>query len=189
VSTDPAATAQEQGAAGDAQGQPSPSEDDRSEIGQRAAYEAEMMRISSTDMILQATVSLLNIGGYRLGLSPGADRPAGEARDLEQVRDAIDGARALLPILERSMPAEMRPLRDALSQLQMRRRVPRPRPRPQRSRVHPRPRRTSRLGPDRRSPAAGCGCQGDEVMFSLSPWFAYVSTDPGIPSYDRYLVL
>jgi hypothetical protein len=86
----------------------------------RAAYEAEMSRITSADMVLQAAVSLLNIGGYRLGLSAGRDQPAaGDARDLEQVRDAIDGARALLPILERRRPEELRPLRDALSQLQM----------------------------------------------------------------------
>jgi len=100
-------------AASDAQGQPSEEE-------LRAAYEAEMSRISSADMILQAAVSLLNIGGYRLGSSvAGGERPAGGARDLEQVRDAIDGARALLPILERTRPNESRPLRDALSQLQL----------------------------------------------------------------------
>lgn len=105
-------------AAGDAGRQPSEEE-------LRAAYEAEMSRISSAEMILQATVSLLNIGGYRLGLSSsaGADSgapSAGGGRDLEQVRDAIDGARALLPILERAhSAAELRPLRDALSQLQL----------------------------------------------------------------------
>ena len=35
------------------------------------------------------------------------------------MRDAIDGVRALLPILERREPENVRPLRDALSQLQM----------------------------------------------------------------------
>ncbi len=115
MSTDPVGAANEQ--VGEASS-PS-SEEDRSEIGQRAAYEAEMSRITSADMILQAAVSLLNIGGYRLGLSAGQDQPVGGARDLEQVRDAIDGARALLPILERGRPNELRPLRDALSQLQM----------------------------------------------------------------------
>jgi hypothetical protein len=115
VSTDPVGAASEeskiaQPAGGDAQGQPS--EEDRL----RAAYEAELSRITSADMILQAAVSLLNLGGRRLGLVPGAE---GE-RDLEQVRDAVDGVRALLGILERSAPAqELRPLRDALSQLQM----------------------------------------------------------------------
>ncbi|HEY2632698.1 MAG TPA: hypothetical protein VGI26_10025 [Solirubrobacteraceae bacterium] len=98
-----------------------------SEAEMRAAYEAELNRITATDMILQTAVSLLNIGGRRLGLArpaepggsaPGGDPPASE-RDLEQVRDAIDGARALMPILERRMPREIGPLRDAVSQLQM----------------------------------------------------------------------
>ena len=67
-------------------------------------------------MILQTAASLLNIGGRRLGLVPERRRVE---RDLEQVRDAIDGVRALLPILERHSPPQLRPLRDALSQLQM----------------------------------------------------------------------
>jgi hypothetical protein len=120
VSTDPVQAASEESkdgqpvgvGDGDAQAQPS-------EEQLRAAYEAEMSRITSADMILQAAVSLLNIGGYRLGLPAGGDQPAGEVRDLEQVRDAIDGVRGLLPILERRLPNELRPLRDALSQLQM----------------------------------------------------------------------
>jgi hypothetical protein len=116
---DPSATASGPTGAAGAQ----PSEADRSEIGQRAAYEAELARITSTDMMLQAAVSLLNIGSYRLmpasasGAEAGA--PAGAGRDLEQARDAIDGVRALLEILERRVPSELRPLRDALSQLQM----------------------------------------------------------------------
>jgi hypothetical protein len=81
----------------------------------RAAYEAELARITSSDMILQTAASLLNIGGLRLGLVPDAT----VERDLEQVRDAIDGVRALLPILERHSLPQLRPLRDALSQLQM----------------------------------------------------------------------
>jgi hypothetical protein len=81
----------------------------------RAAYEAELNRITATDMILQTAVSLLNIGGRRLGLAGGAEG----GRDLDQVSDAIDAVRALLPILERRMPREIGPLRDAVSQLQM----------------------------------------------------------------------
>jgi hypothetical protein len=112
MSTDPAST--------DPAGQSNEQAGEPSEQELRAAYEAEMSRITSADMILQATVSLLNIGGYRLGLSSaGSDQPEGHTRDLEQVRDAIDGARALLPILERRQPTELRPLREALSQLQM----------------------------------------------------------------------
>ena len=100
----------------------------------RAAYEAELSRITSADLMLQAAVSLLNVGSYRLAprQAPGAAPPAGGAEgsatgqgagptssDLEQSRDAIDGARALLEILERSAPSEIAPLRNALSQLQI----------------------------------------------------------------------
>jgi len=85
----------------------------------RDAYEAELSRVTSAEMVLQAAVSLLNIGGYRLGAPAGPDRPGGGGRDLDQVRDAIDGVRGLLPILERRMAAELGPLRDALSRLQM----------------------------------------------------------------------
>jgi hypothetical protein len=96
----------------------------RSEVDPRAAYEAELNRITSSDMILQTAVSLINIGGRRLGLTApggplGDSGPPAPERDLEQVRDAIDGARALLPILERRMPRELGPLRDAVAQLQM----------------------------------------------------------------------
>ncbi|HTZ65096.1 MAG TPA: hypothetical protein VMB51_13405 [Solirubrobacteraceae bacterium] len=85
----------------------------------REAYEAELGRITSAEMVLQAAVSLLNIGGYRLGLASGPGADAGPERDLDQVRDAIDGVRGLMPVLERAMPAEIAPLRDALSRLQM----------------------------------------------------------------------
>ena len=85
----------------------------------REAYEAELSRITSAEMVLQAAVSLLNIGGYRLGLAASPGESAGPDRDLDQVRDAIDGVRGLMPVLERSMPGEIAPLRDALSRLQI----------------------------------------------------------------------
>jgi hypothetical protein len=82
----------------------------------RAAYEAELARITSSDLLLQTTASLINVGAYRMGLVGGEQ----SARDLEQVRDAIDAVRALLPILERrGGPQQLRALRDALSQLQL----------------------------------------------------------------------
>ncbi len=113
MSTDPVQAASEPDA-GEASGQPSEEE-------LRAAYEAEISRVTSIDMILQAVVSLLNVGGHRLGLSSqgGMTTDESPSRDLEQVRDAIDGVRALMPILERREPENLRPLRDALSQLQM----------------------------------------------------------------------
>ena len=100
---------------------PPPGEPTEEEL--RAAYEAELSRISSADMMLQATVSLLNIGRLRLGArvaqaGEGESGGAG-AVDLEQVRDAIDGARALLSVLDRRFAKELGPLRDALSQLQL----------------------------------------------------------------------
>jgi hypothetical protein len=115
VSTDPAAQEGETAAASAAPGEPTEEE-------LRAAYEAELSRITPAEVMLQSAVSLLNIGARKLGLTGGADPsepPGGAERDLEQVRDAIDGVRALLDILERSAPTELRPLRDALSQLQI----------------------------------------------------------------------
>jgi hypothetical protein len=105
----------------------SPGEPSEEEL--RAAYEAELSRVSATDMIAQVTVSLLNLGARRLAPVPPPGAPGGEGAsgqpdvsaqgDLEQARDAIDAARALLEILERRIPAELGPLRDALSRLQM----------------------------------------------------------------------
>ncbi|MBA3809733.1 MAG: hypothetical protein H0X28_15280, partial [Solirubrobacterales bacterium] len=116
MSTDP--TGGQGGADAGAQRAGEPSEDEL-----RAAYEAELSRITATDMMAQSAVSLLNIGVRRLGGGegePGQPAGAGAAqRDLEQVRDAIDGARALMEILARRIPQELGPLRDALSRLQM----------------------------------------------------------------------
>jgi outer membrane biosynthesis protein TonB len=82
----------------------------------RAAYEAELSRATTGDLLVQVSASLINLGARRLGLT-GA--PESE-HDLAQVRDAIDSVRVLLPVLERTAPAEhLRPLRDALAQLQM----------------------------------------------------------------------
>jgi hypothetical protein len=67
------------------------------------------------DVVIQTVVTLINLGGRRLGLA-GPPEQAGE-KDLEQARLAIEGARALLPLLPQQ--AELGPVRDALSQLQM----------------------------------------------------------------------
>jgi hypothetical protein len=81
----------------------------------RAAYEAELKRIRVDDVLLQTVVSLLNLGGRRAGLSPGAE----DERDVEQVRLAIEGARALLPLVEPKLGPDAGQLRQALSQLQL----------------------------------------------------------------------
>jgi hypothetical protein len=80
----------------------------------RAALEEQMRRITVDDVLVQTAVTLINLGGRRLGL-PGPEGPP-EGRDLAQAQKAIDAARALAPLL----PAETQsPIRDALSQLQI----------------------------------------------------------------------
>ena len=100
------------GAAGGGAGEPSEEE-------LRAALEEEMKRVRVQDVLLQTVVSLLNLGGRRAGLAPGTE---GE-RDLAQVQIAIEGVRALLPLVERSgdaaASADMRAIKDALAQLQL----------------------------------------------------------------------
>jgi hypothetical protein len=81
----------------------------------RAAYEEEMKRLRVEDVVIQTTVSLMNLGARKAGLAPGSE---GE-RDLGQVQMAIDGARALLPLVEPQLGPNAAPIREALSQLQM----------------------------------------------------------------------
>jgi hypothetical protein len=88
-----------------------PSEDEL-----RAAWEEQLRHVTPADVIVQTAVSLISLAGRRLGLEPGTE---GE-RDLSQVRDAIDGARALLPVLERGADGpSLGPLREAISALQL----------------------------------------------------------------------
>jgi hypothetical protein len=81
----------------------------------RAAYEAEIKKIRVDQVLLEQIVSLINLGMRRTGLSPGTE----DERDVEQVRLAIDSIRAQLPLLERTAGDKVRPIRDALSQLQL----------------------------------------------------------------------
>ena len=81
----------------------------------RAALEEEMRRVTVDDVLLQAAVSLVNLGGRKAGLAPGTE---GE-RDPAQVQTAIDAVSALLPVLEARGREEVKPIRDALSQLQL----------------------------------------------------------------------
>jgi hypothetical protein len=83
-----------------------------------AALEAEMERLTVDDVLLQTAITLVNLGARKAGLAgpPGEQEPK---RDLEQTRDAIEAARAIVPLLEQRHPQEVAPLKDALSQLQM----------------------------------------------------------------------
>src|SRR5438477_5508027 len=51
----------------------------------------------------------------RTGLAPGTENK----RNLDQVRVAIESVRGAIPVLEQSVPQQVGPIRDALSQLQM----------------------------------------------------------------------
>ena len=80
--------------------------------------EAEMQRITVDDVLLQTLVTLLNLAARKGGLAtpPGEQGPK---PDLEQMRQAIDGARAILPLVEARHADQLGPVRDTLSQLQM----------------------------------------------------------------------
>jgi hypothetical protein len=82
------------------------------------ALEAEMERLTVDDVLLQTLVTLINLGARKAGLAapPGEEAPA---RDLAQTRQAIDGARAILPLVESRHAEQLGPVRDALSRLQM----------------------------------------------------------------------
>jgi hypothetical protein len=77
------------------------------------ALQAEMEKLTVDDVLLQTVVTLLNLGARKAGLVEGTEA------DLPQVKQAIDGARALLPLVEPKHGPELGPVRDALSRLQM----------------------------------------------------------------------
>ena len=81
----------------------------------RAAYEAEIKRLRVEHLLLEQVVSLVNLGMRRTGLAPGTE---GE-RDPDQVRLAIESIRAVLPLIDQAAPEQAKPIRDALSQLQL----------------------------------------------------------------------
>ena len=80
----------------------------------RAAYEAELKRVRVEDVIVQTVVSLLNLAARKAGRAGDDDE-----RDFEQVRQAIDATKALLPIVEPGLGPDAKAIRDALSQLQL----------------------------------------------------------------------
>jgi hypothetical protein len=80
--------------------------------------EAEMERLQVDDVLLQTLVTLINLGARKAGLAtpPGQEGPK---PDLEQTKQAIDGARALIPLLEARHGEDLGQVKAALSQLQM----------------------------------------------------------------------
>jgi hypothetical protein len=81
----------------------------------RAAYEEQLKQIRVEDVLVQTVLSLINLGSLRAGLVPGNESEA----DPGQLRQAIDGVRALLPVVEPALGPDARQIRDAVSRLQM----------------------------------------------------------------------
>ncbi len=77
------------------------------------ALEAEMEKLTVDDVLVQTIVTLLNLGARKAGLQEGS------TADLPQVKQAIDAARALVPLVEARHGEALAPVKDALSRLQM----------------------------------------------------------------------
>jgi len=92
-----------------------PPPDDISDDELRAAYEEQLKRVRVEDVLVQTVVSLLNLGGRKAGLVPGTE----SEKDLEQVGQAIEATRAILPLVEGALGPDAKQLREVLSQLQM----------------------------------------------------------------------
>jgi hypothetical protein len=81
----------------------------------RAAYEEQLKQIRVEDVLVQTVLSLINLGSLRAGLVPGNESEA----DPQQLRQAIEAVRALLPQVEPVLGPDARQIRDAVSRLQM----------------------------------------------------------------------
>ena len=81
----------------------------------RAAYEQQLKQIRVEDVLVQTVLSLINLGSLRAGLVPGNESEA----DPQQLRQAVDAVRALLPQVEALLGPDARQIRDAVSRLQM----------------------------------------------------------------------
>lgn len=82
----------------------------------QAALQQELSRVRVEQIVVESALTILNVSIMRAGLVPGSENE----RDFEQVRIGIDAVRALLPQVEAlAGPEQTRPIRDALSQLQM----------------------------------------------------------------------
>jgi hypothetical protein len=81
----------------------------------RAAYEQQLKQIRVDDVLVQTVLSLINLGSLRAGLVPGNEAEA----DPAQLRQAIEGVRALLPLVEPALGPDARQIREAVSRLQM----------------------------------------------------------------------
>jgi hypothetical protein len=73
--------------------------------------QAELAKLKVSDLLLQTLYSVSSLGYHRLNA---------ETRDLDQARLAVEALRALVPVLEGSVPPEaLRDLNQVLANLQL----------------------------------------------------------------------
>jgi len=73
--------------------------------------QAELAKLKVSDLLLQTLYSVSSLGYHRL---------SGEGRDLPQARLAIEALRALVPVLEGSVPDDgLRDFNQVLANLQL----------------------------------------------------------------------
>jgi hypothetical protein len=73
--------------------------------------QSELAKLKVSDLLLQTLYTVSSLGYHRL---------SGEARDLEQAKLAIDSLKALVPVLEGSIPEEaLRDFQQVLANLQL----------------------------------------------------------------------
>lgn len=73
--------------------------------------QAELAKLKVSDLLLQTLYSVSSLGYHRI---------TGEGRDLEQARLAIEALRALVPVLEGSVPEDaLRDFNQVLVNLQL----------------------------------------------------------------------
>src|SRR4051812_50088336 len=86
-------------------------------LEQMAQLEAQLDQVHVDDVILQTIVSLINLGARKGAV--GAPPEAGLTPDADQLQAAIEAARALIAVVEPRHAAELGPIREAISQLQI----------------------------------------------------------------------
>ena len=73
--------------------------------------QAELAKLKVSDLLLQTLYTVSSLGYHRL---------SGEAKDLDQARLAIESLKALMPVLEGSVPDEaMRDFQQVLANMQL----------------------------------------------------------------------
>lgn len=88
--------------------------EEQERLARELAEQLKQLRVE--DVVLNSLMTLSSIGYRRLGLT---DETAGD-RDLGQVQLAIDTMRALTPVLEEVVPAELlRDFNSAVANLQL----------------------------------------------------------------------